>query len=100
MIGLELFAEPRRLDWCEAMMRVMQEIDVVAKFGPQRLEEHRHDTKVFLRGPSLFRRQTFFCRLVVKLVLRNAIDAAQARHTGLCTDGAITHAEVFRDFID
>ena len=61
---LERLAEPRRLDRREAVVHVVQQVEVEAEFLAQRFEKLRRVIEVFLRRPHGLDRQALLGRLV------------------------------------
>ena len=82
-IRLEVARQSRGLDRRQAMMRVVQQLDVVAVVHAQPLEQLRHDAQILRRGPQRFERQRALGRLVRLARAGDAVGLLQARHGAL-----------------
>src|SRR5262245_54849674 len=56
--------------------------------------------KIFFCGPAVFRRESFFGRLVVKLSAADAVRRGETGNAGLRAYGQVSHLEIPAYFID
>ncbi len=54
-------------------MRVVQKMNVIAKFQAQRFKEFWDMQQIFFGGPEILGRKTFFGGLVIELVFCDAV---------------------------
>ena len=81
-VGFEILAQPRRLDRCEPVVHVMQQMHIPAHGRAQRLEELRHMLQVARGRPDLFFGQ--FRRVCIAGMQRmHAVHGAQAGNAAL-----------------
>ena len=97
---LQILAQARRLDRCQSMVCVVQQMDIVTYGIAYPLEQLGRVTHVFLGRPYILFRKTAVCRLVIHLVARDPIGAGQSGYARLGTNGAISQILVARHFID
>jgi hypothetical protein len=51
MVWLESFAESSRFNWCETVMDVVQQMNVLTYLKPQPLKELGNEVEISLRRP-------------------------------------------------
>jgi len=83
MIRLQGFIKPGSFDLCQAMVRVMQQVDVRAQFGTKLFEQARHEVQVFFGRPQAFGREAALGRFLRHSTLVDAIARSDARYSGL-----------------
>src|ERR1700722_794060 len=89
MIRLKLFAEAASFDGREAMMRVVEEMQVGAEFLTQALEKTRDEIQVELGAPGILERGVLFSWLVIHFAATDTIDTVEAGDTALCANGFV-----------
>ena len=99
MIRLQFLTQPGGLDWGQAMMRVVQQMDFLPILCAQGFEQFWDLHQVFLCGPHILRGQTFCRRFVEHLVVGHAVGRGQSGHTGLCAHREISLLDIFLDFV-
>ena len=99
-IGLQVLAEPPGLDRREAVVDVVQQMDVPAQRVARLLEQLGHEAHVLRRAPLRFLGQRSLGRLVIEALARHAIGRRHARHAGLEAHGAIALLQIFLRALD
>src|SRR5215208_5933521 len=100
MKRLELLAETSGLDRGEPMMRIMQQVDVLADLRTKLREQVRHVTQIFLGRPDVLDRQPLVGRLVEQLVGGDAIGTGKSGDSALRADREIALIDIAAYFLD
>ena len=96
MIGLEGLAEARGFDRGEAVVDVVEKMDVGAEFDAEFFEELRGEVEVALGGPEGFGRQAALGWLVGLAGFGDSVAAGYAGDAGLGADGEVAFAMCLR----
>ena len=94
MVGLQLLAQTGCFYGSEPVVNIVQQIQIVAQRLAQRLEELGNMAQILLCGPQALRRQAAFGRLIVLVILRDAIRRLEPRNSALGANGGIAHLPV------
>src|SRR5215469_10586297 len=86
MIWLELRAQARGLNGRQAMVGIMQHVNLGPKLAAQASEQLRYEAQVVLGGPLVLRRSTLFGRLIGQPTATDAIGALQPWNSRLRAD--------------
>src|SRR5215469_4991559 len=97
MKRLEFLAKASGFDRCEAMMRVVKEMQVGTEVPPQTREKLWNEVEVEFGRPQIFRGSIFFGGFVVVAALSDAVGARQARDSALNANGLIALSHESRD---
>ena len=100
VVVLEALAEPRRLHRRQAMVHVVQDVQVEAEALPHRLEESGHRAQVRLGRPPGLGRTLDRGRLVEELVLCDAVDRTQTRDADLHANRLVAHLAIGGDLLE
>ena len=97
MMRLERLAEPRRLDWRQPMVRVVEQVHVGSELVPDALEESGNDREVPLGAPRRFQGLGLFRGFVEQRAAADAVRVRHPRHAALRADRAVAKLNVFPD---
>ena len=99
-VGLDRLAEARRLDRRQAVVDVVQQVEVEAELRAHGLEELRREVEVLLGRPRLLLRPVLGRRLVRGVALGDAVDRLQSRHAALRADRLVAQRAVALDRVE
>src|SRR5262249_35044685 len=60
MRGFQFLAQSRSFDWCQAMMRIVQKVQMRPEFFSQSHKKLRNEIQIMFRRPLVLRRRIFF----------------------------------------
>src|SRR5260370_16273468 len=89
MVRLELLSETGGLDGREAVMCIVEEVEVGAEFFAQAFEQAGDEIEVELGAPGVFGWRGFFCWLVKKFAAAATVRAFEAREAALPPSGVL-----------
>ena len=99
-VGLELAAQARGLDGCEAVVHVVQQVVLPAQLGAHGLEQARHVAQVLAGVPVVLGRQAAVGGLVEGVPAADAVDLLQPGHAALRADGLVAELGVAQHLVD
>ena len=73
MRGFEVFAEAGGLNGCEAVVNVVEEMQIGPEFLSQASEKMGHEIQIMFGRPAIFRRRIGFGRFVMSRSVRDAV---------------------------
>src|SRR4029077_5568985 len=100
MVRLELFAEAGGFDGREAVMRVMEQVEVGTKFLAQAFEQAGDEIEVELGAPRIFSGRVFFGGLVKHFAAADAVGAGETGDAALRANGFVTELGILGDSRD
>jgi hypothetical protein len=86
-IRLQVARQPRRLDRGQAVVRVVQQFDLLAMVGAQLFEQLGHHAEITRRGPHRLGRPLALGRLVRRAAAGDAVGLVDPGHATLCAAG-------------
>src|SRR6267142_5501092 len=97
VIGLEFFAEAGGFDGRKAMMYIVEQGKLGAKFLAQAFEQAGHEIHVQLGTPRAFEGHVFFGGLIKHFAAANAVGAVESGDATLRANGFVAELGVFGD---
>ena len=98
-VGLQVFAQARGLNGREAVVHIVQQVQLRPGGGADFLKQLRRVAQVFFGGPIVLTGQVRIRWLVKHGATAHAVDLVQARHTALRAHRPVAHGLVAQHFV-
>ena len=94
-VRLEALAQPRGFDRRQAVVHVVEQVDVEPDLAPKAVEQRWHEVQVALRAPHALERHPLLRRLVVEGAAADAVGVDHAGNRALRAHRLVAHGDVF-----